>query len=191
MLFYLNGVALFTRAKVFYDTPRGFSEALGADERSHFGNGWRAYFDEEARDGTLVADVAGNKKCYPWSILGDWTVRLRHLNGFGVITLSGGKLAGDLVHADNAWVAEWNCSSNHNEIEQIGDFDGNGSDDILASSPWGICILTLDGDTLDSIDASAYKLPIGDWYLQKTDHIRGVGKFSGGPRTEILLKKSN
>ncbi len=72
ILFFLNGVALASRAKTFYDTPRGFTEKLG--EGNCFGEGWRAYFEIESSDAALADNVAGNKRTYPWSIIGDWTL---------------------------------------------------------------------------------------------------------------------
>jgi hypothetical protein len=73
ILFFLNGVALASRSKTFYDTPRGFPAALRSGP---FGAGWQAYFDTEAQDASLPATVASNKRTYPWSILGDWTLRV-------------------------------------------------------------------------------------------------------------------
>ena len=107
VLFYLNGVALTARAKVFYDAPRGFSEAFGQTERSCFGDGWKGYFEEESKDASLPGLVADNKRCYTWSVLGDWTVRLRYSNGLGIVGLSGGVLTDHAVHPDNAWIGGW------------------------------------------------------------------------------------
>ncbi len=73
ILFFLNGVALASRAKTFYDTPRGFTEKMG--EGKCFGEGWRAYFEVESGDAALAENVAGNKRTYPWSIIGDWTLK--------------------------------------------------------------------------------------------------------------------
>lgn len=78
VLFYLNGVALMARAKVFYDKPRQFPEALGESRTAHFGDAWKEYFEVESQDGGLVSKVASNKRAYNWSVLGDWTLRLRY-----------------------------------------------------------------------------------------------------------------
>lgn len=73
-LFYANGLALMSRAKVFYDAPRGFAQALGRD-RGTFGSALEEYFRQEASDASMAADVAGYNRVYFWSILGDWTLR--------------------------------------------------------------------------------------------------------------------
>ncbi len=77
LLFFTPCLALVGRAKVFYDEPRGFSEALAAGET--FGAAWQRYFAAEsaaASFGQVGGDI-GRKRAYFWSVLGDWTLRLR------------------------------------------------------------------------------------------------------------------
>lgn len=76
VMFYLNGVALIARAKVYYDLPSGLPEAL---EKVHMGSGWAAYFEYESKVSAWAKLSQENKRTYPWSILGDWTIRLRHI----------------------------------------------------------------------------------------------------------------
>ncbi len=77
ILFYAQGLALVGRSKVFYDAPRGFYEAL-ADGKS-FGEAWARYFDVEwnAKGWDEVGGGIGRKRAYFWSVLGDWTLRLK------------------------------------------------------------------------------------------------------------------
>ena len=77
LLFYANGLALVGRAKTFYDWPRGFHSALSRGET--FGEAWRGYFTAEsrARSAREVGGDIGRKRAYFWSVLGDWTLRLR------------------------------------------------------------------------------------------------------------------
>lgn len=76
LLFYCQGVALIGRAKVFYDAPRGFYEALAQGKT--FGDAWKQYFtvESEARSFAEVGGGIGRKRSYFWSVLGDWTLRL-------------------------------------------------------------------------------------------------------------------
>jgi hypothetical protein len=77
LLFYADGLALVGRAKVFYDEPRGFCAALRKGET--FGAAWARYFEIESRAeswGKVGGDI-GRKRSYFWSVLGDWTLRLR------------------------------------------------------------------------------------------------------------------
>ncbi|HRF00774.1 MAG TPA: hypothetical protein PLI18_09670 [Pirellulaceae bacterium] len=75
LLFYGEGLALLSRAKVFYDAPRGFAESFGG-EAGGFGAALATYFEHESRDERLGNDVAGYDRVYFWSILGDWTLTL-------------------------------------------------------------------------------------------------------------------
>ena len=76
ILFFTPCVAMLGRAKVFYDEPRGFAEALGAGQT--VGDAWRRYFAIEgaAANWSEVGDDIGRKRAYFWSVLGDWTLRL-------------------------------------------------------------------------------------------------------------------
>jgi hypothetical protein len=76
VLFYLNGVAVITRAKVFYDPPEDFITGLTSAD-GNIGKGWEAYFRYSCNDAALAKDPAGCKRSYTWSILGDWTLRVR------------------------------------------------------------------------------------------------------------------
>jgi hypothetical protein len=76
LLLFGNGLALVGRAKVFYDEPRGFAQALA--EGATFGAGWARYFELESRAeswGQAGGDI-GRKRAYFWSVLGDWSLRL-------------------------------------------------------------------------------------------------------------------
>lgn len=77
LLFFGSGLALVGRAKVFYDEPRGFARALGEGET--FGAAWARYFELESRAESWerVGGDIGRKRAYFWSVLGDWTLRLR------------------------------------------------------------------------------------------------------------------
>jgi hypothetical protein len=74
LLMYGNGLALAGRAKVFYDSPRGFVEALG--EGLTWGEAWQRYFQVEGEDKGIwdSAGGIGRKRAYFWSTLGDWTL---------------------------------------------------------------------------------------------------------------------
>lgn len=76
ILFFTNCLAMVGRAKVFYDEPRGFCEALA--EGKTFGEAWQRYFviESAAKDWREVGCDIGRKRCYFWSLVGDWTLRL-------------------------------------------------------------------------------------------------------------------
>ncbi|MEZ5978034.1 MAG: hypothetical protein R3F34_07445 [Planctomycetota bacterium] len=76
LLFFGRGLAMVGRAKVFYDEPAGFAEALR--EGATFGDAWRRSFEIESNAetwGSVGGDI-GRKRTLFWSVLGDWTLRL-------------------------------------------------------------------------------------------------------------------
>lgn len=77
LLFYAGTLALVGRAKVFYDSPRGFAQVLSKGKT--MGEAWARYFEVESRGPTFrhVGGRVGRKRSYFWSLLGDWTLRLR------------------------------------------------------------------------------------------------------------------
>ena len=77
ILFFSNGVALASRAKVFYDLPREFTDAIRASSEHRFGTGWMRYFLVESNDARLSQKVASRKRSYFWSIIGDWTIQVK------------------------------------------------------------------------------------------------------------------
>jgi hypothetical protein len=77
LLLFGNGLALLGRAKVFYDEPTGFAKTLRNGKT--FGDAWAAYFRNESEGSTMNGDGGeiGRKRAYFWSVLGDWTLKLR------------------------------------------------------------------------------------------------------------------
>ncbi|MHC4850606.1 MAG: hypothetical protein ACYTF5_01185 [Planctomycetota bacterium] len=78
LLFLTPALAIVGRAKVFYDEPRGFVEALA--EGKSFGAAWARYFELESRakSWAKVGGDIGRKRSYFWSLVGDWTLRLKN-----------------------------------------------------------------------------------------------------------------
>src|SRR5262249_35012091 len=87
LLFYANGLAVMSRAKVFYDTPNGFFERVATSGR--FGDGLAGYVAVDAANAGLnpagTSDPAqkrsrtlARKETYFWSMIGDFTLRIRY-----------------------------------------------------------------------------------------------------------------
>ena len=73
LLFFGNGLALVGRAKVYFDEPAGFAEELR--EGKTFGQAWAKYYKLDSQN-ERIHEVS-RKKAYFWSVLGDWTLRLK------------------------------------------------------------------------------------------------------------------
>lgn len=99
-----NGLSLVGRAKVYYDEPRGFVDALRRGES--FGSAWADYFAYEsgAKGDKHNRSEIDRKRSYFWSVLGDATLTLkkpmrnsaddrtangRHLEGAAADTMGG------------------------------------------------------------------------------------------------------
>ena len=128
-----------------------------------------------------------SKKTYSWSMIGDWTTRLRYGNGLGLLALGPGMHSGQ-VHADQAWIDGWNFDTQASTVRAIGDFDGDGSPEFLITSTWGIGILKHDGINWRQLLVA----PNGtrfDGFLLNTadDHFGPVADFDGDGRDEILV----
>jgi hypothetical protein len=78
VLFYLNGLAIMSRSKMFYDGPSGFGKGLGASDAAHVGDGWKEHFRTEAVDTGLAENSTDRKRSSFWSVIGDWTVRKQY-----------------------------------------------------------------------------------------------------------------
>lgn len=95
-----------------------------------------------------------------------------------------------------AWVGTWHTGS-ADTFPAKGDFDGDGRDEIMVRSAWGLGFL--DGRTTTSLqllNAYANGTSFGGWSLAATDAIEGVVRFSGGVgsggkvRDDLLLSKA-
>jgi hypothetical protein len=104
ILFYAKTLALASRAKVFYDRPRGFPEEFGESLTSRFGEGLAEYYRREAQDQKLDTfdKIASCKRAYNWSVLGDWTLRLRYYShSEDCLSLDNDRLS--IEHHDDHW----------------------------------------------------------------------------------------
>jgi hypothetical protein len=87
MLFYANDLGMLARAKVFNDTPRGFTDTVATSKR--FAAGLRGYYNADAADAGLnpagATDPANRrtrtlqrKRTYFWGLLGDATLLIKY-----------------------------------------------------------------------------------------------------------------
>lgn len=87
-LFFTNGLAMYARAKVFYDgIPARAMDAIAT--RGFIGAALPAYFAVDAADSAFALSTApsgmarrdrtlARKRTYTWSVLGDFTLRVRY-----------------------------------------------------------------------------------------------------------------
>lgn len=196
ILFYTNCVAIFSRAKVFNDAPYGFTDGYRLSDRANLGSCWKSYFNAQANDGGLSTYNIQRKRAYFWSINGDWTLRIRNKNGLGILELNGG-LRSLEVHPNRAWIDGWNFDAAVNQIRGIGDLDGDGIDEFVVTSEWGIGLLKYDGthSHFRALMGAPRDTWFGGWRYDATvnsgrDRIMAVDNFTGTDKHEILVWSS-
>lgn len=97
---------------------------------------------------------------------------------------------------NNTWFGGWSYNSKNDTIEGIGDFDGDGKDDILISSKWGIGVLEVAGPSLYNLSFKSYVCkPNGTrfkyWsYNSANDTIQGIADFNNDGKDDILITSS-
>lgn len=107
--------------------------------------------------------------------------------GIGILSYRDCQWHSLLVKPNGTWFGGWNFS-NLNVIEGIGDFDGDGKDDILISSGWGMAILSLGDQNLYQLAIESSGSWIGNWeYRADRNPIYGIGDYDGDDRDEILI----
>lgn len=196
LLFYANGLAMIARAKVFNDSPTGFPEALNENPRARFGDGWTAFYENDAADANLgtYGLAIRAKKAYFWSLLGDWTLRPRYKGGLGILA-STPDLESQAVHATEAWIDGWNFDANVNDVQGIADMDGDGHLELIVTSAWGIGILHHDGSRWRALLVEPRDTWFGGWRYNATvnagyDQIQGFGDVAGSGTDQIVITSS-
>lgn len=194
ILFYTNCAAIFSRAKGFNDAPYGFTEGYRLSDRANLGSCWKSYFNAQANDGGLSSYNIQRKRAYFWSINGDWTLRIRNQNGLGILSLNSG-LKSLEVHPNRAWIDSWNFDAMVNRIRGIGDLDGDGVDELVVTSDWGIGVLKYDGFHFRALVVAPRDTWFGGWRYDATinpgrDRIMALENFTGTDKAEILVWSS-
>ena len=108
--------------------------------------------------------------------------------GIGVPELNGSTFTNPMLAPDGTRFGGWLLNTADNHVAAIGDFDGDGRDEILMTSPWGIGILEFDGSTLTAVAMVPNGTRIGGWLVNTADNTFGpVGDFDRDGRDEILI----
>lgn len=194
LLLYTNCIALFSRAKGFNDMPNGLADGYRLFDRANFGSCLKSYYNAQSNDGGLTTYNIQRKRAYFWSLNGDWTVRLRNRNGLGLLALDGALRSVD-VHPNRAWIDGWNFDGALNRVRGVGDVDGDGTDEMVMTSDWGIGLVKYNGTNFRALMVAPRDTWFGGWRYDATvnpgrDVVKDVQNFTGTGKSELLLWSS-
>ncbi|MCU5037554.1 FG-GAP-like repeat-containing protein [Bacillus thuringiensis] len=83
--------------------------------------------------------------------------------GIGILKISGNTLTAPMMAQNGTRFGGWLLSTVDNRFGPIGDFDGDGKDEILITSPWGIGVLKLAGNTFNALMIAPNGTRFGGW----------------------------
>ncbi|MCU0864284.1 MAG: VCBS repeat-containing protein [Planctomycetes bacterium] len=109
---------------------------------------------------------------------------------FGLVGIEANQLVGIATAYDGDVIDGWVVDRRNNHIGPVGDFDGDGSMEVVIRSPWGIGVIGHDGTRLRTELGYSHGTWFGAWNFSATDVIHGAGDFNGDGRDEIIITSS-
>jgi FG-GAP repeat len=127
----------------------------------------------------IVADLNGDGKsemvfASPW--------------GIGLLRLAGTTYGAYMLRPNGTRFGGWLLNTADNKFGPAGDFDGDGKDEFLVTSPWGIGVFEFDGTTFTVPVMAPNGTRFGGWLLNTADNKFGpVGDFDADGKDEVMV----
>jgi hypothetical protein len=111
--------------------------------------------------------------------------------GIGILTYDCSSLTSLMLAPNETWFGGWRFQSGANRIVGTGDINGDGQQDIVITSLWGMGILTYDGSSLTSLMSAPNETWFGGWRFQSSrNDIEGFGDFNADGKDDILIRSA-
>jgi subtilisin family serine protease len=108
--------------------------------------------------------------------------------GIGVLRRWGSGFQGHMLAPNGTRFGGWLLNTADNRFGPVGDFDGDGFEEILVTSPWGIGILKLGATSFTPLMMAPNGTRFGGWLLNTADnHFGPVGDFDGDGQDELMV----
>lgn len=115
-----------------------------------------------------------------WLVVSPW--------GIGVFEQRGDRFGCLALQPNGTVLGSWTLDTALDRFGPVGDFDGDGRDELLVTSPSGIGLLRLSDGTFTSLTVVDNGTRLGGWLLNTADnHFWTPGRFTGGRRDELLV----
>ncbi|HSE59535.1 MAG TPA: VCBS repeat-containing protein, partial [Nitrospiraceae bacterium] len=96
--------------------------------------------------------------------------------GVGVLKLSGNTFTVPMMAPNGTRFGGWLLNTADNQFDSLADFTGDGREDILVTSPWGIGLFRLSGNTFTVPMMAPNGTRFGGWLLNTADNRFEVGE---------------
>lgn len=165
------GLGMFEQVGGTFDAPRLFPNGTRfGGWLLHTGDNWFGPAGDIDGDGRAEVMVSS-----PW--------------GLGMLEMSGSGFGVPMMAPNGTRFGGWLLNTFDNRIRAAADFDGDRTDELLITSPWGIGVLQLAGGTLTSVMLKPNGTRFGGWLLNTADnHFRRCRELTGGGRASILVE---
>lgn len=109
--------------------------------------------------------------------------------GIGVLALSPDTLTlhSRAAQPSGTRFGRWRYDAGADRVLAIGDFNGDGRDEILIANSTKIGLLSFTGQSFNCLDQQPFGRLIGNWRLEANDHFAGVGTLIRSGKRQILI----